>query len=171
MTRAHSRPSQIFQRTKIGMMERKRVTTSVEKRVTIALSKSVYDWIGSKIHRELLRTDNTIMAVAHHMTLRIAFGSSGITCSEAGALSSAALLSTAPLRAVLAEAVLLGALSPSAVLFLASSEGSSTLYSGTMYSGSFNGCFGVRSDIVVPFVSSHPAPHAVAQGGSRRVSP
>ena len=64
-----------------------------------------------------------------------------------------------------------GVLSPSAVLFLASSEGSSTLYSGTVYSGSFNGCFGVRSDIVVPFVSSHPAPHAVAQGGSRKVSP
>ena len=49
------------------------------------------------------------------------------------------------------------------MLFLASSEGNSTLYSGTVYSGSFSGCFGIRSDIVVPFSpgtfssGTHPA--------------
>ena len=57
------------------------------------------------------------------------------------------------------------------MLFSASSEGNSTLYSGTVYSGSFNGCFGVRSDIIVPFYSSRPAPHAIAQGGCRREFP
>lgn len=57
-----------------------------------------------------------------------------------------------------AGAVLVGAALLSAVLFLASPEGNSTLYSGTVYSGSFNGCFGVRSDIVIPFSpGTHPA--------------
>ena len=83
ITRAHSRPSQIFQRTKIGMMEARRVNASIEKRTLITISKSIYDWSGSRIDRELLRTLNAIMAVAHHMTLRIACGRFGITCSEA----------------------------------------------------------------------------------------
>jgi len=81
--RAHSRPSQTFQRIKIGMMEAKRVNASMEKRVLTTISKSIYDCHGSITDRKLLRVPNAIMAVAHHMTLRIAFGRSGITCAEA----------------------------------------------------------------------------------------
>jgi hypothetical protein len=80
--RAHSRPSQIFQRIKIGMAEMMRVTTRAEKRTLTTVSKSIYDPL--RIGRKLLRGPSTIMAAAHHITLRIAFGRSGIICSEAG---------------------------------------------------------------------------------------
>ena len=79
--RAHSRPSQTFQRIKIGMMEAKRVNASMEKRVLTTISKSIYDCHGSITDRKLLRVPSTIMAAAHHMTLRIACGRFGITCS------------------------------------------------------------------------------------------
>ncbi|CNI32285.1 Uncharacterised protein [Mycobacterium tuberculosis] len=77
--RAHSRPSQIFQRTKIGMAEMMRVTTKAEKRTLTTISKSIYDRL--RIGRKLLKGPSTIMAAAHHMTLRIACGRFGITCS------------------------------------------------------------------------------------------
>lgn len=79
--RAHSRPSQTFQRIKIGIMEAKRVNASIEKKVLTTISKSIYDCHGSMILRKLLRAPNGIMAVAHHRTLRIACGRFGITCS------------------------------------------------------------------------------------------
>lgn len=52
------------------------------KRTLNTHSKSVYDWLGSRTDRGLLRTLNTIMAAAHRMTLRVAFGRSGMTYSE-----------------------------------------------------------------------------------------
>ena len=95
------------------------------------------------------------------------FGGSGLL---GGAIAGCVILCRATICGVTGSYVMRGCIALCRA-FLASEEGSSTLYSGTVYSGSFSGYFGVRSDIVVPFFSSRPAPHAVAWGGVAKSLP